>query len=241
MDEILNLRKKIRVVKNNINYTSLIHTNKPNEKSIRWLQSMLNDFITAVIYLIQYDKHNDHEMSEIVQAIVDWYSADEHHPMKPLPKDIKDSFWGALRYVIGEEIFDEKFEGQLQQFYQPSEKVEPDVKRIQFRKPSTELVFSIDIYERVRTFTNNKSIFTIEQSSPLLATLENDTKRFLLNILDVYKSGKLSQALFNKNLKVFQAAMDSTFNKLDSEDMEDLKEFIDDFSSHIGLNNGILQ
>lgn len=95
MNDLLFLKRRLKTVKN-INYTSLNDDNQSIETSIRWLQRMLNDFVATVFYLIQYNKYNDHEVSEIVQAIVDWYSTDECHPMKPLPKDIKDSFLGSL-------------------------------------------------------------------------------------------------------------------------------------------------
>lgn len=142
-----------------------------------------------------------------------------------------------MRYVIGEEIFDEKFKVQLPQFYQTSEKVEPNVARIHFRKPVAKLPFSIAIFEKVKVFTTNKSVFSITNSSPVLAALENDTKKFLFNILEMYSVGKLSQAKFSERLKGFYLSIDTVFDKLDSEDREDLESFLSEFSSQLTLNN----
>lgn len=207
--------------------------------SLKWLQQVLVGDMDHIEIRLKYSNEDiEHALNDTVQGVIDWYSTDQVHPLKPLPKPIKDSFWGCYKALFDAAGFPFNYHEQLRQFYNEGEIPEPNIDAVEFPKPSASLQYEAAKERNAKALLDNP-VFNIPTYTPELTRLDKKVKAFCEKILEVYQKGKLSQLEFDKKSLSFQEKNAEAIDDLESEDREAFPEFVSSFAATLGLSQHV--
>lgn len=237
MDSIVVSNQCKRLLKD-VNFIYFISQFPQVAISLKWLQFLFKGAMQDLSWRV-VQKGDVFELLNLdIKSMIDWYSTDYYHPLKPLPKPIKDAFWGCYKVLFDAAGLPFDYKEQLQQFYDDSEIPEPDVDAVQFPKPSEPLLYEA-AKERNAKALLDKPVFNIPTYTPELTTLDKKVKTFCEKILEVYQKGKLSQLEFDKKSLSFQEKNAEAIEDLESEDREAFPEFVSSFAAILGLSQHV--
>jgi len=229
---------KAKWLKKNISFISFIKNNLDHLVSINWLQEILKSSLNQLIYTFTTNRDGEKEIHYSIQATIDWYSTNDVHQLKPLPKPIKDAFWGCYKALFDEAGLPFNYSEQLQQFYNDGETPEPDINTLEFPRPTAPLLYEAS-NERKAIAQLNKPVFGIPAYTIEHTRLDKKVKAFCAKILEQYRQVKLSQYAFDKKCLSFLSKIEEEIDDLDSEDREALPEFMNGFASIFGLSQHV--
>ena len=229
---------KAKWLKKNISFISFIRNNLDHLVSINWLQEILKSSLNQLMYTFTTNRDGEKEIHYAIQATIDWYSTDHVHPLKPLPKPIKDAFWGCYKVLFDAAGLPFNYSEQLRQFYNNGETPEPDIHAFAFPKPTAPLLYE-DANERKAIAQLSKPVFNLPAYTIALTRMDKKVKAFCAKILEQYMQGKLSQDAFDKKCLSFLSKIEEEIDDLASEDREALPEYMNGFASIFGLNQHV--
>jgi hypothetical protein len=221
-----------------INFIVFVSALPKHSVSLKWLQFLFNESMKYLSWQLKQEGNVFGVLDKDVNGLIDWYSTDQVHPLKPLPKPIKDAFWGCYKALFDAAGLSFNYHEQLQQFYNEGEIPEPNIHAVEFPKPSDPLQY-IAAKERKAKAWLDKPVFSIPTYTPELTRLDKKVKAFCEKILEVYQKGNLSQLEFDKKSLSFQEKNAEAIEDLESEDREAFPEFVSSFAAILGLSQHV--
>lgn len=225
-----------RKIKKQCNFIAFANEHKENYVSLNWMQrGLMGDMDHLIVKIKIWNEGIEYSLNHTVQAVIDWYSTDRHHPMKPVPKPIKDAYWGCYKALFDVAGLPFNFNNQLQQFYNEGEIPEPNINAVVFPKSEAPLIHdAIKAADAIKLLST--PVFNIPTYTAELTRFEKQIKSFCYKILEQYQKGKLSQQLFDKKCLVFKEKNEEAIDDLESEDRESFPDYISSFAAVFGLN-----
>ncbi len=187
-------------------------------------------------YELEYIDEFNVDLNSTIQSVVDWYETDEVHPIKNIPVEIRDVFWASFEYIIGKEEFEKSFSTQITQFYHPGEKPNLSINRIDFKAYSIQHSQNQNRLQAIQEFIKSNKVFNREDLDDDLLFIEGHLNYFTDKIIDLYSKGDLNQEAFSMYCENLMQEIDAEYELLDSEDSDDLHEYLFEFSNLFGLN-----
>ncbi len=230
------IRSRIKYLRREIKFNSLVSSNREFENEIRWMQRLYLSTLRQMEYEIEYSQNYFEDVSDTIRLLIEWYETDAIHPIKIIPAEIKDVFWGCFEYIIGQREFEERFKKQIFQFYNENEYPALSITKINFKNKSENITVNTDNIHLINEFILSKTIFKIDIKSPELQIIEKYVNNFCRKVLDLYIGGHLSQGVFSKNYGKLMKDVEVEYELIDSEDRDDLEEYLTEFSNLFGLN-----
>lgn len=192
--------------------------------------------LSQIGYEVQYSQNYLEDVSITIRSLIEWYESDAIHPIKIIPVEIKDLFWGCFEYIIGHSEFEKRFKKQIFQFYKENEYPDLSITKIDFNSESASITPNSETIALIKKFIESTTIFKIDIKAKELLVIEKYVNKFCQMILDLYTRGNLSQGVFNKNYAKLMMDIDAEYELIDSEDRDDLEEYLTDFSNLLRLN-----
>lgn len=230
------IRIRIQYLRKKIKFNSLITSNKKFENEIKWMQRLYLSVLNQIEYELEYSKNIYEDVSNAIQSLIEWYESDTIHPIKIIPVEIKDVFWGCFEYIIGQAEFEKRFKKQIFQFYNENEYPDLSINKINFKSESNTINPSSENIDLIKKYIETTNIFNIDEKVKELLIIEKYVRKFCQSILDFYSKGKLTQKIFSKNYGKLMMNIDEEYEFIDSEDRDDLEEYLTNFSNLFGLN-----
>jgi hypothetical protein len=226
------IKKKARFIRFMLQFQDLA-------KNIKWLQVILDNSLNQLLYTLTLHNDLESEIRHSVESVINWYSNDHVHPLKPLSKPVKDAFWGCYKVLFEAAGFPFNYNVQLQQFYNDGEVPEPNIDAVEFPKPDVPIQANAAKSKKASLLLEKK-VFNLEPYTTDLKRLEKQVKVFCSNVLGYYEDGKLSQSKFDVLLSKFFEKIEDVYQSLDSEDRESLPNYLTRFAAVLGLSQNII-
>lgn len=230
--------KKTKKFLHEINFIVFVSKFPKHSISLKWLQFLFNESMKYLAWQLKIEDNVSNILDKNILRMIDWYSTDDVHPLKPLPKPIKDAFWGCYKALFDAAGLPFNYHDQLQQFYNEGEKPEPDVYAVEFPKPSAPLPYAESKELKAKALLE-RPVFNIPTYTPELIRLDKKVKVFCEKILEVYKKGKLTQLEFDKKSLSFKEQNTVAIEDLESEDSEAFPDFVSSFAATLDLSQHI--
>ncbi len=221
-----------------INFIVFVSALPKHSVSLKWLQFLFNESMKYLSWQLKQEDNVFGLLDKDVNGLIDWYSSDKVHPLKPIPKPIKDAFWGCYKALFDAAGLPFNYHEQLRQFYNEGEIPEPNIDAVEFPKPTAPLQYEAATERKAKALLD-KPVFYIPTYTPELTRLDKKVKAFCAKILEVYQKGKLSQLEFDKKSLSFQEKNAEAIEDLESEDREAFPEFVSSFASILGLSQHV--
>jgi hypothetical protein len=230
---------EINRIKKQVNFNSFIGVYPKNYISLQWMQLGLRDDLGHINWKINSEENVEFVLKHNLQGVIDWYSTDVYHPLQPLPKQIKDAYWGCFKTLFEAAGLPFNYNDQLQQFYNDDEVPEPNIDAVEFPKPDAPIQANAGTSKKASLLLEKK-VFNLEPYTTDLKRLEKQVKVFCSNVLGYYEDGKLSQSKFDVLLSKFFEKIEDVYQSLDSEDRESLPNYLTRFAAVLGLSQNII-